>query len=150
MDRVLTLAKENVSSGGWPFAAVIVKDKEIIAEGANSVHSSHDPSDHAEIAAIRMATKKLSSLDLSGATMYVVGLPCPMCATCIVLSKISDVRYAVGVEKKDKALSKLPPTNGLYQIISTDFAGSKISYSHLGMYEDIGVDVFEQWNKKQQ
>ncbi len=146
MNRVLQLADQNISAGGWPFAALIVKDGQIIAEGVNSVHATCDPSDHAEIAAIRKATTTLSSADLSNCTMYVVGLPCPMCATCIVLSELSDVRYAVGVEHKDKALSKLPPTDGLYNLVSTDYGASKISYTQLQNSEQAGVALFEKWN----
>ena len=81
MQLALKLAKQNVEEGGWPFSAVIVKNGEILASAVNSVHVSNDPSDYAEIAAIRKAAQVLNSSDLSSCTMYVVGLPCPMCAT---------------------------------------------------------------------
>ena len=121
MEKVIELAKENIDNGGWPFAAVIVKDDKIIAQAVNSTHVTFDPSDHAEIAAIRKATSLLKTTDLSDCTMYVVGKPCPMCATCIVFSKLKDVKYAVGVIEKDEALSNLAKTDGLYNLISENY-----------------------------
>ena len=56
MEKVIKLAKENIN-GGWPFAAVIVKDEKIIAQAVNSTHVTFDPSDHAEIAAIEEGNK---------------------------------------------------------------------------------------------
>ena len=149
MQLALSLAKENVEQGGWPFSAVIVKNGKIIASAVNSVHLSNDPSDHAEIAAIRKASKELNSSDLSSCTMYVVGLPCPMCASCLVLSGISKVFYAVDVEAKDAALSKLPPTQGLYEIISKGFGNSKIDYCKIPDLEQEGVEVFTTWNNRE-
>jgi len=148
MQLALKLAKQNVEEGGWPFSAVIVKNGEILASATNSVHVSNDPSDHAEIAAIRKAAQVLNSSDLSSCTMYVVGLPCPMCATCLLLSKISKVFYAVDVDAKDAALSKLPPTQGLYDIVSSGFGNSKIDYLKMPDLEQEGVKVFKIWNDR--
>src|SRR3984957_9558195 len=77
--RTIDLARRNVAEGGRPFATVIVKDGEILAESANKVAQSHDPTAHAEILAIRAACVKLGTEDLSGATIYVLAHPCPMC-----------------------------------------------------------------------
>ena len=56
MARAIQLAIENVRSGqGGPFGAVVVKDGNIIAEGANSVTATNDPTAHAEVLAIRQA-----------------------------------------------------------------------------------------------
>ncbi len=63
MARAIELAIENVRSGqGGPFGAVIVKDGNIIAEGANQVTSTNDPTAHAEVLAIRQACQKLGTL----------------------------------------------------------------------------------------
>ncbi|EAQ01010.1 probable deaminase [Pseudooceanicola batsensis HTCC2597] len=147
MQRAIDLAKENVENGGWPFSTIIVKDGEILAEAVNSVQKSHDPSDHAEIAAIRIASKKLASPDLSGCTMYVVGLPCPMCLTCMIMAKLTDVVYAVDVEKKDAALSKLPLTDALYDLVSEDHGGKVVSYTHMSEFSEQGEQLFREWNR---
>ncbi len=66
MREAIKLSLNNINEGGGPFGAVIVKDGEIIARGANRVTANNDPTAHAEINAIREATKKLSTFDLSG------------------------------------------------------------------------------------
>lgn len=147
MQRAIDLAKENVANGGWPFSTIIVKDGEILAEAVNSVQTSHDPSDHAEIAAIRIASKKLQSPDLSGCQMYVVGLPCPMCLTCMIMAKLTDVVYAVDVDKKDAALSKLPLTDALYDLVSEDRGGKVVKYTHMSDFSEQGEQLFREWNK---
>ncbi len=146
MQTTINLAKKNVANGGWPFAAIIVKNKEIIAEGLNSVHLSNDPSDHAEIAAIRVASSKLNTSNLSDCEMYVVGMPCPMCLSCIVLSKIKKIYYSVDVKTKDKALTKLPLTEDLYKLISSNFAEDVIEFEHLEDFSEKGELVFKNWN----
>jgi guanine deaminase len=77
--RTIDLARQNVIDGGRPFATVIVKDGGILAESANKVAQSHDPTAHAEILAVRAACMKLGTEHLTGATIYVLAHPCPMC-----------------------------------------------------------------------
>jgi tRNA(Arg) A34 adenosine deaminase TadA len=144
MNCTIKLATENVEKGLWPFAT---RNGEILAEGVNSVTISHDPSDHAEIAAIRIATKKLQTSNLSDCTMYVVGLPCPMCLTCILFSKITNIIYAVDVSTKDRALQKLPLTDSLYKLISNDYASKALNYKHLSDFSKEGESLFIEWNK---
>lgn len=98
MKRAVQLAVDNVREGGSPFGAVLVKDDEIIAEGANELHKKYDISGHAELIAIRKAQASLQTHDLSGYTMYASGEPCPMCYTSMYNSGIQDVYYALSVE----------------------------------------------------
>jgi len=67
MARAIQLSIENVlSDRGGPFGAVIVKNGSIIAEGTNQVTSTHDPTAHAEVIAIREACRNLSVFQLPG------------------------------------------------------------------------------------
>lgn len=81
-------------TGLLPTAAVIVREDEIIAQGHNRAGShgtvplDFDPTAHAEVVTIRDACRKLSTIDLSGSTIYVSMEPCPMCLWSIVHSKI--------------------------------------------------------------
>lgn len=59
--RTIDLAMTNVEQGGRPFACLIVKDGQVLAEGVNRVAQTHDPTAHAEICAIREAAGKLQS-----------------------------------------------------------------------------------------
>lgn len=83
-----------IDGTGGPFGCVIVKDGKIIAEGSNHVVSENDPTWHGEMEAIRAAAKKLGTFDLSGATLYTTGEPCPMCAGAIFWARIDRVVYA--------------------------------------------------------
>ena len=79
MRRAVELSIENVKNGGGPFGAVIVRDGEIIAEGANRVTANNDPTAHAEVTAIRAACAKLGTFQLGGCVVYTSCEPCPMC-----------------------------------------------------------------------
>src|SRR5260370_35461509 len=84
MRRAIALALENVRSGsGAPFAALIVKRDRIIAEGANRVTRSNDPTAHAEIGAIREACRVLRDFQLTVCDLYTTCEPCPMCLGAI-------------------------------------------------------------------
>ncbi|MCS0603665.1 nucleoside deaminase [Streptomyces sp. LP11] len=79
VQRTVDIARRNVAEGGRPFATVIVKDGEILAESANKVAQTDDPTAHAEVLAIRDACTKLGTEHLTGTIIYVLAHPCPMC-----------------------------------------------------------------------
>ncbi|HJY86078.1 MAG TPA: nucleoside deaminase, partial [Candidatus Acidoferrales bacterium] len=71
MSKAIELSIENVRLGrGGPFAALVVKDGKIIAQGTNLVTSTNDPTAHAEMVAIREASRALGNFQLSGCEMY--------------------------------------------------------------------------------
>ena len=94
MARAIQLAVENVHSGqGGPFGAVIVKDGNILAEGANRVTLTNDPTAHAEVLAIREACKKLGLFELRNCDLYTSCEPCPMCLGAIYWARLSRVYF---------------------------------------------------------
>lgn len=94
MRRAIALGMENVRSGrGGPFAAVIVKDGKIVAEGANCVTTTNDPTAHAEVVAIREACRKLGDFQLTGCDLYTTCEPCPMCLGAIYWARPVRVFY---------------------------------------------------------
>jgi guanine deaminase len=92
--RAIDLALENVAAGDQPFGAVVVAGGEIVGEGVNSVERSGDPTDHAEVVAIRAACIALGRLELPDAMLYSSAQPCPMCAGAALLVGISRTVYA--------------------------------------------------------
>ena len=95
MARAIELSLENVRSGrGGPFAAVVVKDGKIIAEGTNRVTSANDPTAHAEIVAIREASRVLKHFQLTGCEIYTTCEPCPMCMGAIYWARSARVYFA--------------------------------------------------------
>ncbi len=94
MERAIALSLENVKNNhGGPFGAVIVKNNEIIAEGANQVTAQKDPTAHAEMVAIRNACKKLNDFHLHGCILYTSCEPCPMCLGAIYWARLQSVFY---------------------------------------------------------
>jgi len=77
--RTIELAAANVEEGGRPFACVVARDGEIVAESPNRVAQTHDPTAHAEILAIRAACTQLGTESLEGCEIYALAHPCPMC-----------------------------------------------------------------------
>src|SRR5258708_14385616 len=95
MRRAIALALENVRSGsGGPFAALIVKENRIIAEGANRVTRANDPTAHAEVVAIREACRVLADFQLRGCDLYTTCEPCPMCLGAIYWARPARTFYA--------------------------------------------------------
>ena len=84
-----------------PFGAVIVRNGEIIATGANSVTNKNDPTAHAEVEAIRNACQILGTFQLDDCEIYTSCEPCPMCLGAIYWSRPKAVYY--GNTKKDAA-----------------------------------------------
>lgn len=94
MRRAIELAAENVRAGrGGPFAALVVRDREIVAEGTNLVTSANDPTAHAEVVAIRQACSALGTFQLTGCELYTSCEPCPMCLGAIFWARPSAVYY---------------------------------------------------------
>lgn len=97
LELTIKESKENASNNykkGEPFGAAILKDGKIIASAHNTVVESKDATAHAEINAIREASKVLRTHDLSGCILYTSAEPCPMCLSAIIWANIKEVYYA--------------------------------------------------------
>jgi tRNA(adenine34) deaminase len=107
MIRALALAAQAAIEGEVPVGAVIVDPAtgDIVAEGRNAPIAGHDPTAHAEIAAIRAAATKLGNYRLPGLHLYVTLEPCAMCAGAISFARISKVIFAAGDSKGGAVIS---------------------------------------------
>jgi tRNA(adenine34) deaminase len=92
-------ADEARRAGEVPVGAVIVLGDEVIATGFNHPICGHDPSAHAEMAALRDAAQKLRNYRLPGCELYVTLEPCLMCAGAIMHARISRVVYGAADPK---------------------------------------------------
>jgi len=93
MRKAIALSIENIKNGGGPFGAVIVKDGKIVATGVNRVTANNDPTAHAEVNAIRKASKKLGTFDLAGCEIYTSCEPCPMCLGAVYWAHLDKMYY---------------------------------------------------------
>jgi tRNA(adenine34) deaminase len=123
MRRALALAQQGAALGEVPVGCVIVRDGEIIGEGFNQPISSHDPTAHAEVVALRDASLNLKNYRLPEATLYVTIEPCTMCVGAVVHARISRVVFGA-LEPKAGAL------------VSADQLMSKTHFNH--QFEFVG------------
>lgn len=102
LDEAVALAVANVAAGGSAYGAVIVRDGAVLVRAANTVHATHDPSAHAEMVAIREASRLLANRDLSDCTMYASGRPCPMCHAAMRLAGFREGYFAFSAEEAER------------------------------------------------
>lgn len=99
MQLALELAAQAAAAGEVPVGALVVKDGEIIGRGYNAPISSHDPSAHAEIRAMRDAAQNIGNYRLVGCTLYVTLEPCAMCTGAIQHARIARLVYGASDPK---------------------------------------------------
>lgn len=91
MREAIRQAYKAYKLGEVPIGCVIVYDDKIIARGYNRRNTDKNTTSHAEMNAIRKASKKLGDWRLEGCTLYVTLEPCQMCAGAIVQARIDRV-----------------------------------------------------------
>jgi guanine deaminase len=144
MVRAIELAIENVRSGrGGPFAAVIVKDGRVLAEGTNCVTSSNDPTAHAEVVAIRKACSALGAFQLDECYLYTTCEPCPMCLGAIYWARPARVYFASTAA--DAAAAGFDDAF-IYEEIALPLAERKIPF--LEMMREESLACFREWAEK--
>ena len=99
MRRALDLAERAAREGEVPVGAVIVRDGVEIGAGANSPIRDADSTAHAEINAMRAASKFTGNYRLTGTTLYATMEPCVMCAGAIIHARIARVVYGAADER---------------------------------------------------
>lgn len=99
MRQALDQASNALTLGEVPVGAVIVRQGDIIATGFNQPIGAHDPTAHAEIAALRAAAVLLGNYRLPGCEMYVTLEPCAMCAGAIMHARLARVVFGAADPK---------------------------------------------------
>lgn len=99
MTQAIQLAKKAEQLGEVPVGAVLILNDELISEGFNQPISTHDPSAHAEMIALRKAASKIGNYRLLGSTLYVTLEPCMMCTGAMVHARISRLVFGAADPK---------------------------------------------------
>ncbi len=103
MRLAIAEARKNlITNSGGPFGACIVKGKDVVAVARNTVLSSNDATCHAEVNAIRKASKKLKNYYLSACVLYSTTEPCPMCFSAIHWAKLDAVYFGTTINDVKK------------------------------------------------
>jgi guanine deaminase len=143
--EALALAYANAEKGGRPFGAVIVRDGEIVARAVNEILATGDPTSHAELNAIRLASKTLGP-DLGGCAVFASGHPCPMCMAAMRLAGIGAVTYAYSNEDGEAhGLS----TAAIYEELARPFAEQTMEIRHLPVRLAGMPDLYSGWRQRQ-
>lgn len=143
MKRAIELSIINVMKGGGPFGAVVVKGGKIIAEGTNNVTKKNDPTAHAEIVAIRNASKKLKNFDLKDCEIYTSCEPCPMCLSAIYWANIGTIYYANTKKDAEKIGFR---DDHIYKELSASISKRKIPFKQI--LRSNAIKAFELWDCK--
>jgi guanine deaminase len=147
--RTIDLTHQNVAEGGRPFSTVIVRDGEILAESANKVAQTNDPTAHAEILAIREACMKLGTEHLIDATIYALAHPCPMCLGSLYYCSPKEVIFLITREDYEGYYlddRKYFEVSNFYD----EYARNWDQWRLPMRYErrDAAVDVYRFWNER--
>ena len=98
-EEIIRLAKKAYKKREVPVGAIVVKDGKILSKAYNRVEKDRDATMHAEILAIKKASKKIKNWRLNNCEMYVTLEPCMMCTGAIVQSRISRLVIGANVSK---------------------------------------------------
>ena len=146
--RTIDLTLRNVEDGGRPFACVIARGGEIVAESPNLVVQTNDPTAHAEVVAIREACTKLGTPDLEGCDIYVLAHPCPMCLGALYYCSPDKVIFITTRDeyaqyyKDDKKYFEL---ESFYDEFSKPWQERRLPMDH--QPDEEGLKVYERWRQ---
>ncbi len=144
MRLAIEKAKEGIRKGQTPFGACIVKDSDVVSCAHNTVWRGNDVTSHAEINAIRMACKKLNTVDLSGCVIYTTTEPCPMCFGACHWARISRIVHGSSIEdSKQYGFNELVITNKEMKSLG------KTGVELVGGFDrDECLQLFRTWNRR--
>ena len=128
MRKAIELAEEAEIVKEVPVAALIVRGDEYIASAYNQPISSHDPTAHAEIAAIREAGKVLGNYRLNGCTLYVTIEPCAMCVGALIHARIKRLVFGAKEPRAGAVVSQV-------NLLDQEFFNHAVSW-HGGVLAD--------------
>ena len=143
MEMAARIAEENIDRGGGPFGAVVVRDGEVIATGANSVTITNDPTAHAEVNAIREACRRENTFSLKGCTVYSSCEPCPMCLSALYWAGVSRIIFGNTQQDADRINFS---DEFLYKELAKPMLYRAIPCLH--MDNSFTIRAFEKWAAK--
>lgn len=128
---------------GGPFGAVVVRAGKVMAKGHNQVIKTKDPTAHAEIVAIRKASARLKTFDLSECELYSTCEPCPMCQASVLWARIPRVYFGCTRRDAEKIGFK---DNLFYGLLGGRKTAGNIKAIRVGRSECL--KPFREWMRK--
>src|SRR5438093_4551832 len=125
-----------------PFDASIDRREQVVSVAQNRAKANLDTTSHAEVQAIREASRQVKALELTGATLYSTCEPCPMCFTACLWAKLGRIVYACRIEDAEKA--------GIRQIPISSSRMKQLGQSGVQLVGDVlrdeSLKLFEAWS----
>lgn len=147
-EKYMQLAIEEASKNlkqldGGPFGACIVGKNKILAIARNTVLKDNNSTAHAEVNAIRQASKALKSFDLSSCIIYTTTEPCPMCFSAIHWSRIDTLIYGSSIaDARMRGFNELAISSAKMKTLGK----SKVKIHHRYLREEC-LELFKKWDK---
>jgi len=143
MRLAIQAAWKGLGKGEMPFGACIVRKEQVLSVSHNSAKANIDTTAHAEVQAIREASRQLRTLELAGCVIYSTCEPCPMCFTACLWAKIGRIVYACRIEDAEKA--------GIRQIPISSSRMKQLGESSVQLVGDAlreeSLKLFEAWSR---
>jgi tRNA(Arg) A34 adenosine deaminase TadA len=112
MQHAIEIARRGIAAGQSPFGAVVIRGDALVAAAHNAVLAETDPTGHAEVRAIRAASRALGTIDLSDCTLYSTCEPCPMCFGAIHWARLPRLVFGARIADAHAAgFNELPVSN---------------------------------------
>lgn len=143
MRLAIQVAWQGVEKGEMPFGACIARKGQVISVAHNSAKANMDTTAHAEIQAIRDASRRMKTLELSRCAIYSTCEPCPMCFAACDWAKVGRIVYACRIEDAERA--------GIRQIPISSLRMNQLGGSGVELVGDVlreeSVKLFEAWRR---
>ena len=143
MRLAIQAAWQGLGKGEMPFGACIVRKEQVLSVLHNSAKANIDTTAHAEVQAIREASRQLRTLELAGCVIYATCEPCPMCFTACLWAKLGRIVYACRIEDAEKA--------GIRQIPISSSRMKQLGESGVQLVGDVlreeSLKLFEAWSR---
>ena len=143
MRLAIQAAWQGLGKGEMPFGACIVRKEQVLSVSHNSAKANIDTTAHAEVQAIREASRQLKRLELAGCVIYSTCEPCSMCFTACLWAKIGRIVYACRIEDAEKA--------GIRQIPISSSRMKQLGQSDVQLVGDVlredSLKLFEAWSR---
>lgn len=143
MRRALELAEQAEVAGEVPVGAVLVFENKVIGEGANSPITGCDPTQHAEINALRQGAKALQNYRLPNTTLYITLEPCAMCAGAIIHARVARVVFGAADLKTGAAGS-------VFNILQNNQLNHRVALTYGILAKECGERLSDFFRKKRQ
>ena len=143
MRLAIQTAWQGLEKGEMPFGASIVRRGQVIAVAHNSANANLDTTSHAEVQAIREASRQVKTLELTGATLYATCEPCPMCFTACLWARLGRIVYACRIEDATQSgIRQIPISSGQMK----QLARSNVKLAGEVLREE-SLKLFEAWSR---